>query len=142
MAEVVKFKKEHLFAINEHVHDFSVKTIPVASLERLEARDYNYCILEGERVLAVCGCIPKGLNRGEVWCVLDKELKDVFFKVHNLIKPLIEGLPYERIEAVVNCDFEQGKRWMQVLGFTLEAPLMRKYSRTGKDCALYAKVRE
>jgi len=51
-----------------------------------------------------------------------------------------EVCPLRRIEAEVACEHEQGRRWVEMLGFEREGR-MRSYW-AGKDFDLYARVRD
>ena len=63
-----------------------------------------------------------------------------FAALHAQAKRFLDGLPFDRIETGVDCDFPQGHRWMKALGFTMESPRMRKF-QNGRDHALYARVK-
>jgi len=143
MAEVVKFKKEHLKNLDEHVFGISVKeNMSEAMLKILEKREHCYSILKGETVLGCVGVTEFWQDRAEVWAILKKDMGMDFIEVNSACKKLVAGLPMKRLEAVVNADFEAGIRWMRALGFRLESARMKNYGRDGKDCMLFAKVKD
>lgn len=144
MAKLIPFKKEHLKNLDEHVYGLSVKeNITEAQLEALEKRPHSYSFQgdDGE-ILGCGGVIEYWPGRAEGWAVLRKNLGARFFEVHTIFKTFLREIPIRRFELVTNVDFPEGIRWAYALGFTCEAPLMKSYGRDGKDCMLFAKVKE
>lgn len=45
-----------------------------------------------------------------------------------------------RIELTVRADFAKGHRWAKLLGFEVEAPVLRRFGHDGADHVGYAKV--
>jgi hypothetical protein len=62
-------------------------------------------------------------------------------RVTKMAKRFLDVCPIRRIEAAVVVDHGPGHRWAQLLGFELEAPLLRAYTPQGEDCSLYSRVR-
>jgi len=93
------------------------------------------------KIVAHMGIRPLGADRAECWAILDWTCKNEFQSIHRVAKEYLKTSHFTRIEAVVECDFEAGHRWVKALGFELEAERMRYYYPDGKDCALYARVR-
>lgn len=81
-------------------------------------------------------------GRGEAWAIIDDDCKKEFLTIHNFAKRFFEICPLKRIEATVDAGFSPGHRWVKMLGFKLEAPLLKSYLPNGGDSSLYAKVRE
>lgn len=44
-----------------------------------------------------------------------------------------------RIEMTVRCDFEPGHRWAEMLGFTIETPILKAYGPEGEDHTSYVR---
>lgn len=140
---LVRFKKEHLQNLDEHVYGLSVRqSITDAQLEALEKRKYTYSVVKDDVVYAVLGITEYWPGRGEVWAILKKDLGQDFLMVNACAKHIMDSYSFSRYEAVVNLDFKNGIRWMKSLGFDVEAPLMKKYGRDGKDCVLMSRVQE
>lgn len=109
--------------------------------ERLEKDRYAYTGIEGDRILFCAGVVEYWPGRGEAWAILDQALKTDFLKVHNAVKRFLDICPLKRIEATVDFEFEAGHRWVELLGFRLEAERMQSYRMDGGDASLYARVR-
>ena len=142
MTKTVKFKPQHLARLDEFVCGISVKeNISKEKVAALASQDHVYSIIKDGKVLACVGATTFWPNRCEVWAVLSNTLGADFVEVNSEVKKLLKGLPFKRIEAVVDCDFEDGIRWVKALGFGLEAACMKSYGRTGKDCAMFSMVK-
>jgi hypothetical protein len=109
-------------------------------VDLFEMQKYSYSAWEDGKLLGCGGVVDYGGGRGEAWAMLDKDLKQDFRKTHNVVSRFLEVLPFDRIEAVVETAYEDGHRWVKLLGFECEAPRMRKYL-CGVDHSLYARVR-
>lgn len=143
MIEVVKFKKEHLTAIRERNTPFFLKEhITPAQIVRLEQREHSYTVLSGDKVLACAGIVEHWAGRGETWALIDGYSRDSFMTLHNVVKRFLDihRHSYRRLEAVVDCDFPEGHRWVNSLGFKKECSRMKNYSVTGADCSLYVMI--
>lgn len=146
MAKTIRFKPEHILSFKEHVHGISVgQNITVTQLENLAARSHSYSIVEDkdgkEEVLGCAGVTEYWEGRGEVWAVLRQDLGMDFVKVHSEVKKFLDAVPIKRLEAVVDDDFRDGQRWVRALGFHVEAPLLKCYGRSGKDCVMFTRIR-
>jgi hypothetical protein len=92
--------------------------------------------------LMACGGVNKYWeNRGEAWAIFDPNCRMYFLALHKAFLKLIDGCPFIRVEASVDCDFRAGHRWMKALGFQMEAPRLRHFLPNGHDAALYSKVK-
>ena len=141
MMQVVPFKSEHFWAIDVQPAQEYVKTyVRTDYLKALEYQ-YSFSILVGDLVVACMGCIELFANRGAMWAYISRFAGPHFHAVHSLAQRIIEDVPYQRLESEVDYDFEQGHRWMKLLGFVCEAERMKHAAANGGDCALYAKVK-
>lgn len=141
--EVVVFRPEHFDMLNEQdVTQVLREYTSPDHAEKLAGCKYAFTGVEEGRVLICAGLVEYWKDRAVAWAVVDTNCKPHFWKIHKAVKRFLEVAPYRRIEAEVDVDFEAGHRWAEMLGFTLEAPLMRAYHPNGRDCSLYAKVRD
>ena len=99
-------------------------------------------IIDG-RIVACCGLIKLGPYRGYCWALLAADIgAKGLLKVTKAAIRYLDLQQFPRIDAVVVAVFEQGQRWMKVLGFELETPLpMRNYLNDGRDAYMYARIR-
>lgn len=95
---------------------------------------------KGQRI--ACGGIQETHpGVGNAWILLSPE---ALFNVKSVIECVIEELReamdiYHRIQCIVQDDFDQGKRFVEWLGFKMEAYL-QKYTSDKKDVILYVMV--
>lgn len=109
--------------------------------EALEGPNSHTLMLDGAP-LACCGAVELEPHRAMVWSFISARADSSLFRaMHTWAKKFLEGLPFKRLEAAVDVDFEAGHRWVRALGFVKEAERMRGYRLNGQDCALYALVR-
>lgn len=105
------------------------------------ANGLAYAAVEGDTVLACAGLLPMWEGRAEAWALMGADLKRDFIAVHHAVRRFLSIADFRRIEAVVDAEFCNGKKWMERLGFRPEG-LMRAYTPDGRDCIRYAKVRK
>lgn len=108
----------------------------------IESDPYSYTIMSGEKVLLCGGVTQYWPNRAEAWAIMDEGSTSEFIQVHRAVKKFLDSCTIKRIEAAVDVDFEAGHRWAELLGFELEAECLKAYLPNGRDCSLYARVRE
>lgn len=75
------------------------------------------------------------------WSILSGDLSHVFVRIHRVALLALNASTLPRIQAYVDIGFERGHDWITKLGFTLEAPRMRRFNLDGSDAALYARTR-
>lgn len=116
-----------------------------SSLRILENSRHSWTIISLKGWVMACGGVVEYWGgRGEAWVTLNRNpartLADTL-GTQRLIRFFLEECPFRRIEAAVEIDFRMGHRWVQALGFQLEAPCLRRYSPEGNDCSLYARIK-
>lgn len=121
-------------ALNEFVTDADEKA--------LENCRFAFTGFGDGKPVICAGLAEYWTNRAEAWAIVDRNSLPYFTQIHYAVKKFLEICPIRRIEAAVDVNFKAGHRWVKLLGFTLEAPVVRKYLPNGTDCSLYAKVRE
>lgn len=97
--------------------------------------------LVGDVPIGMAGVVPKWPGTVHVWALLSPACGPYMLPITRFVRGVFDGLPQPRIEAAVLCGFEAGAQFVKLLGFEVEAPLMRKYDPAGRDHALYARVR-
>lgn len=142
MIQVVRFKAEHLSQLMEQEATQYLRAyLTPAHIAALEQSPHSMTGLADGRVVICGGVVEYWPNRGEAWAIIDQNCKEHFTAIHNAVKRFFEVCPLRRIEAAVDIGFEAGHRWMRLLGFELEAPVLRAYRPEGGDCSLYARVK-
>jgi hypothetical protein len=91
-------------------------------------------------VVGCAGIIEIWPGRATAWALLSPDLNRKMIKVHRSVERFLGMCGVRRIETSVDAGFEDGHRWIEMLGFKLEAPVMSAYRPDGGDCSLYARV--
>ena len=140
---VVPFEAKHLFQMDfQESQKWILPYLEYNKVKTLENEWASTVMLDGKPMLCG-GPLPDGAHRAILWSVISKEVgHSVFRIIHRYVKNYLDGLPFRRLEAAVDVDFKAGHRWMTALGFKIDAPVMRAFQVDGRDCALYAKVRD
>lgn len=111
-------------------------------IKHVDKMPHVYAGLVGTEVIVCAGITTYWAGRGEAWAFLDKELSSKYMRrIHKIIKDYLRTTTFTRIEAVVYPDFEPGHRWAEMLGFTMDAELLEKYTPQGRDVTLYSLVK-
>lgn len=139
--EIVRFKAEHMKEIVEQESQrYLQKYITEEHALLMEKQKYSYTAIIDNRIVACAGVVEYWKDRGEMWIILDQNCKKEFLKIHNAVKRFLHICPIKRIEAVVDYSFDAAHRWMDLLGFRLEAEKLESYRPDGGDCSLYVRV--
>lgn len=96
--------------------------------------------VEGDEVIGCAGVIRQWDNRAIAWALLSGVSGRSFPRIHKAVSRFLDSTEFRRIEAFVDAEFEQGHRWVQMLGFEREG-YMRAFNPDGRDAVLYARVR-
>lgn len=138
---LVPYIAEHLFMLKaQEAQQYLAKHMDDKYAKDLEAT-LAWTGFVGERVIGCFGVAPMWTHRALLWSYMDQSAGRHLVSVHKAVMRYLEVTPYRRIEAEVDCEFEQGHRWLRMLGFQLEAERMRGYRIDGGDSALYARVK-
>lgn len=142
MIKIKKFKITDLEKLN--VQEGQRGTIAYMDEDILAIEDNHLAIscFDGEEYLCSGGLLIASDSKAFLWSVIDKNVDAKrFYKIHKIAQRLLEShSQIDRIEAVVDNEFEQGHRWIRLLGFSREGT-MRRYYPDGQNADLYAKVR-
>lgn len=134
---VVPFRPGHLERLRLQPAQAHVR----AYFKDVEKFGTAYTAIEGEDVLACAGVLPAGSHRAVAWALLGEIGPALFLRVHREVERFLARQPYRRIEALVDCGFDEAHRWVRLLGFEREAERMKAYTPDGRDVALYARVK-
>lgn len=141
MMELVRFKPEHAHQIQEQEATAYLRPmISEAHLAVLAAQEHSYTIMRGGLPIACGGIIQHWPGRYEAWAMLEASRPKDFLTIHNATRRFLQTQIHTRIEAVVECGFQAGHRWLRLLGFDLESPYMRRYGPDGRDYSMYVRV--
>lgn len=137
----VTYRAEHIQSLVVQSAQEGIRVhLPDTMMRQLE-NEHAYTLMRDGQPVVCCGAIEVWANRAYVWSFLGDIATREFREVHSWAKRFLNGLPFRRLEATVDIDFEPGHRWVKSLGFECEAPRMKAFQVDGRDGALYALVR-
>lgn len=142
MIEVSNFKASDMDWITEQKETAYLRPYVRPGMNKaLEDSPYSYTLRIDGKIVGAAGVQEIWTNRAIAWATLASNRRENFLALHNCVKRFLEVCPFNRVEATVDVGFEAGHRWMRLLGFKKEAEAMKGYSPDGRDCALYARVK-
>lgn len=142
--KIVPFRAEHLRQLQ--VQDAQLRSISWMPADQAETIQnlpaiQAFTAIDGDEVLACAGVLELWAGRATAWAFLSKNIGHRFSSVHRAVKRYLDVADYRRIEAEVEHGFEEGHRWMALLGFKVETARMVSYFPDGSDAAMYVKVK-
>jgi|DEB0MinimDraft_12_1074336.scaffolds.fasta_scaffold67483_2 RimJ/RimL family protein N-acetyltransferase len=96
--------------------------------------------IKNGRVLGCAGLVKQWENRAIAWSLLSGDIGNDFISIHKAVMRFLKLSEYNRIEAFVDANFEQGHRWIEMLGFKREG-YMEQFNPDGGDAMLYARLK-
>lgn len=94
------------------------------------------------RPICCAGLIEVWAGRAYAWALLHEDVGPHLLALTRGIRSRLDETPFARIEMAVDADFEAGRRWAVLLGFTLETPQpMRHFLPSGRAAYQYARIR-
>jgi len=103
----------------------------------------SFSIFDSAGELQAClGVFELWRGRGLAWALLSANVHRLMLPISYRARSFFQGSKYDRIEAYIDPNFPQAIRWIELLGFVREtAEPMRKFTPTGADQYLYARIR-
>jgi len=99
-----------------------------------------FTAMDGDEVIACSGVVKQWDNRGTAWALISGNAGRHFVRIHKAVQRFLDTTDFRRVEAWADAGFEQGHRWLHMLGFEREG-YMRAFSPQGADAVLYARIR-
>jgi hypothetical protein len=95
--------------------------------------EHSFTLKMNGKVVACFGVLKLWEGRGDAWALISGDIgARGMRRLHFEIR--------KRLEAEHEAGFEQAKRWLSLLGFQYEGPLL-KYTPDGRDCLRYARIK-
>jgi RimJ/RimL family protein N-acetyltransferase len=139
--DVVPFETVHLETIMlqpAQQHFFSYFNSEYAEALKLSGPAFTG-IHEG-CILGCAGLVKQWENRAIAWALLSSDIGNEFVRIHRAVDRFLNLTDFDRVEAHVDADFEQGHRWIKMLGFKEEG-YMKRFNPNGGDAVLYARLK-
>lgn len=141
--KVIPYEAKHLFAFN--LQEGQKDTLCMLSpqyAQFLEGQFAFTALDEEGKIVAVGGLAEMWEGRALAWMLIDRDAGKHFVALHKVVKHMLAIAPYRRIEANAAVEFPEAHRWLRMLGFEVEAPLLRAFRGDGGDSSMYALVRK
>lgn len=136
----MQFKSSHLVRLNVQKAQSVISIDFRKHGDELE-KHFSYSALCGDVVLACAGILPLWPGRAQVWAWLSGDiLPSQMSAIHKAAARGIKSYPVKRLEATCAVEFKAAHRWLQMLGFQCETPVMRGYHPDGSDEAMYVRI--
>lgn len=102
-------------------------------------RNFGLSAWAGSVCVGAAGVVEIFAHRAVGWAILSNDAAPYMLPITRKCRQVIKGLQYRRIEIAVRADFQDGQKFAQLLGMTLETPEpMRGHGATGEDEYMYA----
>lgn len=81
------------------------------------ARHLAVTARDGDRIVACAGVLPLERDVGQAWAFVARDAGRHFLRFRRMVVRMFECSGKSRILASTECDFAQGCRWLEILGF-------------------------
>lgn len=148
MVKIVPYKADHAYQVlDKNVKDFDLQLSKLKDWEswtkEWETAGPSYSLFVDDKIIGCGGVILFGYNRGECWMLVSSEIKKykktVFKAVKEHLDLIVKTNNLRRLQTVVVADYEDGKKFIERLGFKPEG-LLKKYGPNGEDFLMYART--
>ena len=135
---LVPFRAEHAMSL------INRDTLTSMEISEAVAREQNgpaYTALLGDKIIACSGVMVMWPGVGYAWASFSDEMYDhrvwVTRMVRRALVDIAKALNLHRIEAVALCDSGPNQDWLELLGFTPEGGVARKYTQDKRSVRRY-----
>lgn len=130
---IVPFQAEHALKIRLQPHQINAITdLPLIYLYALKAGSCAFTAIHNDEVIA-CGGIT--YQDPTLWGYISKDSGRCFIALHRIVKRLL-GCQLRPVTAMVQTGFNNGCRWLELLGFTYDG-IAKQYGLHGEDHIRY-----
>lgn len=138
---IVPFEPEHLSQMN--LQERQQRTMSHMTREWLAVLARGgpaISVMDEGTIIASGGLVVHSPQAGFVWAAFSEGAGRYFLALHHAARRVLAlGYALDRIEAVTEVDFAQGRRWLEILGFRCEETLPND-GPNGEDHLRYART--
>ena len=95
----------------------------------------------GPKCLMAAGIVGLYKHRAVAWALVGADAGPYLRQLTNKVRDALDISPYQRIEMLVDYQFDAGHRWAKMLGFEVEAEKMRMSGFYGNDETMYVRIK-
>lgn len=137
---IVPFEPEHLAQMKLQARQQCTLSRITAEWLSALARGHAVSVAIDGEIIASGGLVVQSPQSGFVWAAFSQSAGRHFLSLHRVARRLVAlAPPLERIEAVTEIDFPQGRRWLELLGFRCVGRIAND-GANGEDHFLYVRT--
>lgn len=99
-----------------------------------------WTVVDGDRLLGCAGFAEAAPHWAIVWALLAASVGRGMVAFTRAARERLAAAPYRRVDAMVRSDFEQGRRWAEMIGLKRHTTI-ELWGPLGVDHELYEQVR-
>lgn len=143
MLTYIPCHKEHIYQIDMPPGlEYEKESFIKATYSKIVDTDFSLSAWEGHVCVGAAGLMQIYPHRAVAWTMLGWRTGPYMREITRKVKFILDTYPAQRIEMLVNYEYEAGHRWAKMLGFAVEAPRMRGSGVLGQDETLYVRIKE
>jgi len=131
-----RFNRQHYYTLAPNPTTDDLETL--RSLER-SAIAYTLCY--NNQPVATMGVMYIHGQRWYAWALMGAGAGRHMRAITRTAMACLDMTPPGRVDCAVLADFAAGHRWVEMLGFEVETPLLRLYGANGEDYTGYVRIR-
>jgi hypothetical protein len=119
---ILPFRPEHLARIKnlQEVQRRAVSDLPPKWLQLVAQANPAVSAVVNDQIIGCAGIIVSSSGTGFLWGAISQDAGPHFIAMHRAALRLLEMARLARIEAMVEVDFDEGARWLDLLGFRFD----------------------
>ena len=99
-----------------------------------------YAMVKDGETIIMAGVSIFWKGRAFGWATVSRQAGPYMRRITAEVRKFLESSDIKRIETAVDCRFDAGHRWADLLGFTYEGT-MKAWGPQGNDFDMYARVK-
>lgn len=108
------------------------------TLSKYLETENSWTLVGGDVPLLCGGTMKQWPGRHTAWAYLNRHTGPQMIRTTRAAKWII-AQANGRIESTVRADFPEGHRWVKLLGFEVETPILKRYGPMGEDHVAYVR---
>ena len=140
---LIPFRASHI----DEMHGFGGQNWAEVHFDSMDPRSFEtmgpcFSGAVGGEIIGSAGLVKVHDYRAIAWAILSNDAPNHFKSIHKAAKAFFSDQPFKRVEAYIDEDFPAARRWIEKLGFQLEAEHLRYHLPDGRSASLWARIKE